>query len=227
MKITDGTAEFEIKELDRLTITGIEGKTDLHSALHRYGDNPTDLKGLTNEQWHNKGTFISYFSKPDLIENQPSTYGQLINLIPTNDKSIEGYNQEIMQIWVQHASGDIWTRGGSVSSPISSKVFTKIYNSANSIVVIDNHISGSGEGWREWSNGLLEQWCWFYIEKNDRTITFLRPFKNNTYMITNSQSSASDGAPLTVYDLTPSTLTVKNGNTKTSIIYLYMIGEKQ
>lgn len=149
--LSDGTAKFEIKALDRLTITGIEGKTDLHSALHRYGDNPTDLTGLTNEQWHDKGMFISYFSKPDLIENQPSTYGQLINLIPTNDESIDNYNQEIMQIWVQQASGDIWTRVGNKGVNIKDEKFRQC-------VILKDKGGDTKNGWRLYSDGYFEYW---------------------------------------------------------------------
>lgn len=159
MKITDGTAEFEIKELDRLTIAGIEGKTDLHSALHRYGDNPTDLKGLTNEQWHDKGTFISYFSKDGLIENQPSTYGQLINIIPTNDDSIDSYNQDVQQLFLEQSSGDIFVRGGTANNNIKDEKFKRC-------VLLKDKSGDTSNGWRLYSDNYFEYWsvkkapCW-------------------------------------------------------------------
>lgn len=159
MKITDGTAEFEIKEIDRLTIAGIEGKTDFHNALHRYGDNPTDLKGLTNEQWHDKGMFISYFSKDGLIENQPSTYGQLINLVPSKDSSLFNINKETLQLFLTQASGDIFVRGGSDSVDIKDEKFKRC-------VILKDKSGDTSNGWRLYSDNYFEYWaikkapCW-------------------------------------------------------------------
>lgn len=149
--LTDGTCVFEIKELDRLTITGIEGKTDLHSALHRYGDNPTDLKGLTNEQWHDKGTFISYFSKDNLIENQPSTYGQLINLVPSKDPSLSNINKETLQLFLKQADGDIYVRGGNGVINIKDEKFKRC-------VMLKDKSGNTRTGWRLYSDGYFEYW---------------------------------------------------------------------
>lgn len=165
MKITDGTAEFEIKELDRLTITGVEGKTDLHSALHRYGDNPTDLRGLTNEQWHDKGTFISYFSKDGLIENQPSTFGQLINLIPTNDSSISNINKEILQLFLNQPNGDIFVRGGNGIINIKDEKFKQC-------VMLKDKSGNTSEGWRLYSDNYFEYWA---VKKAPTQITYPFP----------------------------------------------------
>lgn len=149
--LTDGTCVFEIKELDRLTISGIEGKTDLHSALHRYGDNPTDLKGLTNEQWHDKGMFISYFSKPNLIENQPNTYGQLINLVPSKDSSISNINKETLQLFLAQADGDIFVRGGNDEINIKDEKFKRC-------VILKDKSGDTSNGWRLYSDGYFEYW---------------------------------------------------------------------
>lgn len=151
MKIIDGTAEFEIKEIDRLTIAGIEGKTDFHNALHRYGDNPTDLKGLTNEQWNAKGTFISYFSKDNLIENQPSTCGQLINLVPSKDSSISHINKETLQLFLKQADGDIFVRGGNDVINIKDEKFKQC-------VMLKDKGGNTSSGWRLYSDGYFEYW---------------------------------------------------------------------
>lgn len=186
--LIDGTCAFAVKntysKLNIVTppveVTGSEvvnaewvnsrmqGKTDLHSALHRYGDNPTDLKGLTNEQWHGKGTFISYFSKPDLIENQPSTYGQLINLIPTNDESIKDYNHDVCQIWVQQSTGNIWTRGGNIDIPLKEQKF-------NECVILKAKWGDTSEGWRLYSDNYFEYWT---VKKTPSLVTYPFPIDN-------------------------------------------------
>lgn len=186
--LTDGTCTFAVKNTySKLNIvtppveaTGSEvvnaewvnsrmqGKTYLHSALHRYGDNPTDLKGLTNEQWHDKGMFISYFSKPDLIENQPSTYGQLINLIPTNDDSIKDYNHNVCQIWVQQSTGDIWTRGGNIDIPLKEQKF-------NECVILKDKWGDTSEGWRLYSDNYFEYWA---VKKAPSYVAYPFPVDN-------------------------------------------------
>ena len=168
MKVTDGTAEFEIKELDRITITGIEGKTDLHSALHRYGDNPTDLKGLTNEQWHDKGTFISYFSKDGLIENQPATYGQLINLVPSKDSSISNINKETLQLFLNQHNGDIFVRGGNAIINIKDEKFKQC-------VMLKDKWGNTSEGWRLYSDNYFEYWA---IKKAPCYVAYPFPIDN-------------------------------------------------
>lgn len=166
--LTDGTCVFEIKELDRLTITGIEGKTDLHSALHRYGDNPTDLKGLTNEQWHDKGMFISYFYKDNLIENQPSTYGQLINLIPSKDSSLSNINKEILQLFLTQANGDIYVRGGNDVINIKDEKFKRC-------VMLKDKSGDSSNGWRLYSDGYFEYWA---VKKAPSWVAYPFPIDN-------------------------------------------------
>lgn len=139
MTITDGTAEFEIKELDytrkenfnekyeelkkadannEISIEGVKGPLTLFSLLHRYGVNP-NLNGLSNQQWSDKGIFISYFNENGMFEGQPSRWGQLINL------PCDGH-QEIAQIWIQQASGLIYSRAGNDEVAIKDVSFTVV-----------------------------------------------------------------------------------------------------
>lgn len=169
--LIDGTCAFAVKntysKLNIVTppveVTGSEvvnaewvnsrmqGKTDLHNALHRYGDNPTDLKGLTNEQWNAKGTFISYFSKDNLIENQPSTCGQLINLVPSKDSSISHINKETLQLFLKQADGDIFVRGGNDVINIKDEKFKQC-------VMLKDKGEGTSSNWRLYSDNYFEYW---------------------------------------------------------------------
>lgn len=214
MKITDGTAEFEIKELDRLTIAGIEGKTDLHSALHRYGDNPTDLKGLTNEQWHDKGTFISYFSKDGLIENQPSTYGQLINIIPTNDDSIDSYNQDVQQLFLEQSSGDIFVRGGTANNNIKDEKFKRC-------VMLKDKGGNTSSGWRLYSDNYFEYWTEALTPAH---ITYPFPVDDwDTNIQATQSTSFSDSLPV-FEDKEETGFTLRTKNNAPTLFYIVVRG---
>lgn len=133
LTITDGTAQFVVKKLDTITVNMFnqfkefvnnEFKKQLNSnylynLLHRYGDNK-DLKGLSNTQWNQMGIFIMYFVSNNKIENQPSQWGQLINL-PTS----VGF-EDSMQIWIEQASGATYIRGGNAHNEIRNRKFTYI-----------------------------------------------------------------------------------------------------
>lgn len=88
----------------------------LWNSLHRLGQNyklPT-----TNSEINKLGVFSSYYNKANVISNQPSTYGQLIN-IPA-DLSNEG-----TQLWISQSDGRLFHRGGNISSPITSTKFKR------------------------------------------------------------------------------------------------------
>lgn len=116
---------------------------------HRYGMNfvPNDT---SNPGWNNLGVFSSYYTETGKIKNQPTQYGQLLN-IPANNK-----NAESTQIWIEQPNGNIYVRGGNLSTPINDAVFRKVafQDDVNGIVAANL----AQNGYVKFSNGLLVQW---------------------------------------------------------------------
>ena len=96
--------------------TGNELGALLWNMLHRYGDNyvPSDT---SNYGWNSLGLCIIYYTY-NRIKNQPTQYGQLINIPAT-------LNGESTQIWIGQSSGSIYSRGGNDRININNAVFTK------------------------------------------------------------------------------------------------------
>ena len=105
----------EVSDLQSSTVA----KTALWEALH--SQDSTTLTGLTNAQWSALGVFIRYFTTLNNFENQPSQYGQLINL--TADK-----NNEVAQLWLTQPDGILYYRGGNGNTAVKDKTFTRVAN---------------------------------------------------------------------------------------------------
>ena len=102
-------------------LTDLTMNTDhsvLFNSLHRLGNNPT--LPTTNEGLSNLGVFISYFDKGNQFKNQPTTYGQLINIPP----SMGG--KDMMQFWISQSDGNIYMRGGNSNTPINDAKFKRV-----------------------------------------------------------------------------------------------------
>lgn len=91
----------------------------LWDVRHSLGTNyvPTDT---TNAGWNALGLAISYYDTADKITNQPTRFGQLIN-IPATMNSIES-----MQMWVDQTNGAIYTRRGNGSVAVNDQTFKKL-----------------------------------------------------------------------------------------------------
>lgn len=76
----------------------------------------------TNSEISKLGTFVTYYTKKDTFKNQPTQFGQLINLPPGIDDTIE-----TMQLWIEQFSGQMYTRGGNHQNPIADRKFTQVY----------------------------------------------------------------------------------------------------
>ncbi|WP_270420742.1 hypothetical protein [Acidaminococcus massiliensis] len=107
--------KIEVSDLKSSTVA----KTALWEALH--SQDSTTLTGLTNAQWSALGVFIRYFTTLNNFENQPSQYGQLINL--TADK-----NNEVAQLWLTQPDGILYYRGGNGNTAVKDKTFTRVAN---------------------------------------------------------------------------------------------------
>ena len=105
----------EVSDLQSSTVA----KTALWEALH--SQDSATLTGLTNAQWSALGVFIRYFTTLNSFENQPSQYGQLINL--TADK-----NNEVAQLWITQPDGTLYYRGGSGNTAVKDTPFKRVAN---------------------------------------------------------------------------------------------------
>lgn len=119
--------------------------------FHRYGLNyvPSDV---TNNGWNSLGLCLIYYTEVK-IKNQPSTYGQLLN-IPADQY------HESTQIWIEQDSGALYFRGGNGSNIVNDEVFTRVATEA------DVSSAGYGivaanlarNGYVKFANGLILQW---------------------------------------------------------------------
>ena len=91
----------------------------MFSLLHnRAGNAPLPD---TNTEMNKLGVFTSYYTEK-IFKNQPTRYGQLINLPCSMDDS-----RESMQLWIEQFSGQMYTRGGNWENPIADKKFSPVY----------------------------------------------------------------------------------------------------
>lgn len=118
---TDAQIEHEKLQnaIDALIKQPLQGNTVLWDHLHRFGSNPT--LPTTNTELNKLGVFISYIFGKDKIANQPTQYGQLINL--PADK-----NNELAQFWIEQYTGKMFYRGGNGSNPINDIPFKRFLN---------------------------------------------------------------------------------------------------
>lgn len=117
--LTEADKKYAVKndliDLESRTVV----KTALWEALH--SQDTTSMAGLTNAQWGALGLFMRYFTALGNFENQPSQYGQLLNL-PANK------GDEIMQLWLNQPDGTLYYRGGNGRQVVKDKTFTRVAN---------------------------------------------------------------------------------------------------
>lgn len=101
----------------------LDGNAGLWDYLHRLGVNPTLPK--INVDINKLGVFMSYFDQNNKIANQPTQYGQLLN-IPA-DKSFQS-----TQLWIEQPTGKMFHRGGSNSNAINDTPFKRFLDTDDS-----------------------------------------------------------------------------------------------
>lgn len=96
----------------------------------------------TNSEISKLGTFVTYYTEKDTFKNQPTQYGQLINLPPGIDDT-----NETMQLWIEQFSGQMYTRGGNHQNPIADRKFTQVYpNDFDNVdVLLFDYVSSDGD----------------------------------------------------------------------------------
>ena len=119
----------------------------LWDALHFYPNNyvPSDL---SNSGWNQLG-FCSIYYTQNKINNQPTQYGQLIN-IPA-DK-----NNESTQLWIAQHGGNLFSRGGNGENRVDDTAF-KRFATLDDVGEAEK-VDSQGTDWIRYKSGL--QMCW-------------------------------------------------------------------
>lgn len=112
----------------------------LWSLLHSKGENP-DLP-TTNDALNALGVFMSYFNQKNKIANQPTQYGQLLN-IPANK------SQEACQLWVERPNGRMYHRGGNGSIAVNDTPFKRFLDTddLSAAGVVAGDVSNANAWW--------------------------------------------------------------------------------
>ena len=118
----------------------LDGDAGLWDYLHRLGVNPT--LPTTNAALNALGVFMSYFTQKDKIANQPTQYGQLLN-IPA-DKGAES-----AQLWIEHHTGKMSHRGGNSATAINDTPFTRFLDTddLSAAGVVAGDVSNADAWW--------------------------------------------------------------------------------
>lgn len=118
----------------------LDGNAGLWDYLHRNGGNPT--LPTTNAALNALGVFMSYFTQKDKIANQPTQYGQLLN-IPANK------GNESTQLWIEQSSGKMFHRSGNGSIAINDTPFTRFLDTddLSAAGVVAGDVSNANAWW--------------------------------------------------------------------------------
>ena len=119
----------------------LDGDAGLWDYLHRLGENPT--LPTTNAALNALGVFMSYFTQKDKIANQPTQYGQLINIPAIKDAD------ESTQLWIEQASGRMFHRGGNGSIAINDTLFKRFLDTddLSAAGVVAGDVSNANAWW--------------------------------------------------------------------------------
>lgn len=123
------------------------GDAGLWNYLHRLGANPT--LPTTNAALNALGVFLSYFTQKNKIANQPTQYGQLLNL--PADKAYE-----LTQIWIGQSSGNMFHRGGNSSIAINDTPFKRFLDTddLSAAGVVAGNVSNANAWWVKLSGAI-------------------------------------------------------------------------
>ena len=120
----------------------------LWEGMHAYPGNyvPSDV---SNMGWNKLGFCSIYYYTP-VLKNQPSPYGQLINIPSTKD------GIESTQLWIDQPSGLIFFRGGNADISINDAQFKTVATTDD--VNAREKVNSQGSNWIRYESGL--QLCW-------------------------------------------------------------------
>ena len=120
----------------------------LWECMHSYPKNyvPSDL---SNDRWNQLGFCSIFYTERNKINNQPTQYGQLIN-IPAASV------YESTQLWIEQDSGKIYSRGGNKDHRVDDAPFKK-YATLDDVNECEK-VDSQGDNWIRYKSGL--QLCW-------------------------------------------------------------------
>ena len=120
----------------------------LWEGMHAYPRNyvPSDV---SNVGWNKLG-FCSIYYDALVVNNQPSQYGQLINIPATKD------GIESAQLWIEQPSGLISFRGGNALASLNDTQFKTVATTDD--VNAREKVNSQGSNWIRYESGL--QLCW-------------------------------------------------------------------
>lgn len=135
-----GTGRASLDDVTVGLAKSLKGNDGLWDYLHRLGANPT--LPTTNAALNALGVFMSSFDEEDKIANQPTQYGQLLN-IPAN-KGIEA-----CQLWVSQNSGRLYHRGGNGSVVVNDTPFKRFLDTddLSAAGVVAGDVSNADAWW--------------------------------------------------------------------------------
>ena len=118
----------------------LDGDAGLWDYLHRLGVNPT--LPTTNAAINTLGVFMSYFDQKNKIANQPTQYGQLINIPAAK-------TQEACQLWVEAPNGRLYHRGGDGSVVANDTPFKRFLDTddLSAAGVVAGDVSDANAWW--------------------------------------------------------------------------------
>lgn len=118
----------------------LAGNKVLWAHLHRFGG---ELKlPSVNAEINKLGVFSSYYTIADTIPNQPTQYGQLIN-IPAN------MGDESTQLWIEQCNGRIFHRGGNSETVVNDTPFKRFLDTddLSAAGVVAGDVSNPNSWW--------------------------------------------------------------------------------
>nr|DAM27476.1 MAG TPA: tail fiber protein [Caudoviricetes sp.] len=110
------------------TAGALSGDNSLYNYLRRHNNTPLPK---TNAELNKLGIFTRYFAGDGQIDNQPTTWGQLINFPAGMD------NEESCQFWIEQSAGKLYHRGGNGANKVNDIPFTRILDEYD---VYDNNM---------------------------------------------------------------------------------------
>ena len=136
-----GTGRASLDDVTVGLAKSLTGDAGLWDYLHRLGTNPT--LPTTNVALNALGVFVSYFDTKNKIANQPSQYGQLINLPVFLDKPGS------QQLWIDHPSGKMYYRGGNGSIAANDTPFKRFLDTddLSAAGVVAGDVSNENAWW--------------------------------------------------------------------------------
>lgn len=171
---SDNTATLNFVRIPNKTgVVALEDDMrNLQALLHKFPDN-TSFTNLSNVQWNQKGLFSCFIAKNGKVEKQPTQYGQLINLPPSEYSN----SPECAQLWIEQAGASVWTRGGNAAQAVKDRAFRRLAFIDEIRYVVAESTTGPGF-WRVWSDGWLEQGGYVGSSWRDTQLNYNLPFRS-------------------------------------------------